>query len=258
MNTSDLTYIPKRIRFLIVFLLFMAAGSSAGLCIYFALISPKMELAVVFLGAAQAAFTGLVVVLLISYSLRMKTADDIQVLQDNFFLMDIFPALELCASDRGELERYRRPYLFGKPVRKLEPGSFLLTDFQRGANSASISLQRSGEAAIDMYLKVNVFDIMVRYFFNPEDFEYSKDEAAFLSVFQQTINGAESVGFEAKILRRFHASKGKDVLELSFYMKISSGILSDPETKLFIRNDIRTLTDSILHSRKSILRANKV
>ena len=101
-----------------------------------------------------------------------------------------------------------------------------------------------------MYIKINVKHIMVRYFFDPGEFNENGEETEFQEVFEQTLNGAKSVGFDAKVLRRFHATKNQQVLELSLYLEIGDGLLADSEKRLFLRNDIRTLTESIMHSLK--------
>lgn len=253
MSTPDLTFIPKRVRRLLLLVLAISALGSAALCVYFAVFVPRMEIAVVSLGAAQAAVSGFVLVALVSFSLRMRTADDLQLLQDEFFRKDLLPALRLCGAARAEPAEFAPRGWFASAPPSLKPSAKLTTNINRGADSVSVLLEDASGFKLDIYLKVNVKHLIVRYFFDPEDYPASEGEAGFLSAFEQTLNGARSVGFDVKVVRRFHASKGRNVLELTLYLDVGEGMLVDPERRLFLRNDIRTLTESIMHTRKGHL-----
>jgi hypothetical protein len=56
------------------------------------------------------------------------------------------------------------------------------------------------------------------------------------------------VGYDHRLVRRYHASRGADVLELSLYLKGASDMLASPAERLFLRNDLRTMTSSMIHT----------
>lgn len=93
MPFNDLAYIPKGVRRLLIFVLGAVALMSAALCVYYAFVAEQPEIAMVALGSAQGALSALAIVAVVSFSLRMKGAEDVQKVIDSFFIDDLHPAL---------------------------------------------------------------------------------------------------------------------------------------------------------------------
>jgi hypothetical protein len=240
--------IPKPARWMVLALLFLAVVFSVGLCIWFALISPDRELAIVSLGAAQSAMTGFVVAAAVLFSFRMKETRDIQRVVDDFFIEDVLPALQGVDLQASPFVAYETPRQFRRVVPQITPLSEVSTDFCRGRDAASFILRKAGRPPFEFYLKVNVRHITIKYFFDPALFSPLDDEKEFRGQFHQTLAGAESVGYDHRLVRRYHASRGADVLELWLYLKGASDMLASPAERLFLRNDLRTMTSSMIHT----------
>lgn len=255
MNISDLTYIPRRIRRVLVFILTVTTVVSIGLFGYFAFLSPRDGIAEVALSASQTSLAGLVLVILVTYSLRMKGADEMQSLIDDFFVRDLHKALRFVHVDPGEMRAPENPRRLLRRKTELTGRTKIMTDFRRGMNAASYELTGPGGEQQDLYIKASGRHIVVKYFFDPEAFDPANDEAEFKSVFKVTIDGAISVGYTYEIIRRFHASREEDVLELTLYWTLDDEFFLDPGMRLFIRNDLRTMTSSVLHSLRAHRRA---
>jgi len=240
--------IPRLLRWVILALLVVAVLACAGLLALFTLIRPDRELAILSLTAAQSALTGLVVVSLVLFSFRSKGTRDIQRIIDGFFIDDMMTALQGVDTEPAPMIRYEGGRQFRRAVTPVKALSQVSSDFAFGRDAASFRVEKPGDAPLDLYLKINVRHVAVKYFLDPALFSAADDEAAFKEVFRQTLNGAESVGYTWKVLRRYHASRGAEVLELSLYYNLAPDFLANPAERLFLSNDLRTLTASIQHS----------
>lgn len=109
-----------------------------------------------------------------------------------------------------------------------------------------------------MYVKINVSHIAVKYFLDPDQFDPAEEDAEFKRVFAATLAGARSIGYDISVLRRFHASKGREVLEVTLFWDVGYDFLMDPYKRLFLRNDLRTMTSSMMHSMRGHVAAHKV
>jgi|GEM_PF-2116169 len=240
--------IPKPVRWAILALLTLAVLGTAALCVNFTLIHPDKELAIVSFGAMQTAVTGLVVVALLLFSFRMKQTQDIQRIIDNFFIEDVMMALQGVETEQAPFVRFTNARQFKRNVAHSKTLSEVSTDFCRGRDAASFVIHTTDGGTFDLYLKVNVRHIAVKYFFDPALFRPDEEEKEFMAAFHQTLVGAHSVGYTHKLIRRYHASKRAEVLELSLYNHVPADMLASASERLFLRNDLRTMTASMLHS----------
>lgn len=248
MRPDDFGPIPRHLKIAILLGLFFAAFVSIGLFIYFMFYLDRSDMATVAFGAAQAAITGLLVIVLFTFSLRMRSTQDVQVMIDRFFAEDILAALSEVSGPRREFIRYEGAKNFLKTAAQMTQNTEIHTNFVRGGEAADIKIKRPGKPELEMYIKVNIRHIAVKYFFDPHLFDPANGEEHFKQAFAQTLAGAASVGYSYAIGRRFHASKAKDVLEVTLYLSVESDAIINPSEKLFIRHDLKTMTDSFLHS----------
>lgn len=252
MQIADLGPIPKLVRWFILLLLSIAVVASVGLLAQFTLIQPDRELAIVSLGAAQAALTGLVVVSVVLFSFRMKQTRDIQRIIDSFFIDELMPALKGVDLQPAPFLDFDSPRQFRKSVPKITTLSSVSTDFCPGRDAASFRIRKGDGRVFEFYLKVNVRHVVIKYFFDPTLFSAENKEAEFHSLFEQTLNGAKSVGYTFELVRRYHASRQAEVLELSLYFSVGPDMLANPAERLFLSNDIRTLTASMVHTLQGV------
>lgn len=248
MRPNDFGPIPRQLKIAIMLGLACAALISTGLFLYFMFYLDRSDMATVAFGAAQAAITGLLIIILFTFSLRMRSTRDVQGMIDRFFAEDILAALSEVSGPPREFIRYEGPAKFLRNAHRISPSAEIHTNFAKGAEAADIRITRSGKPALEMYVKVNIRHIAVKYFFDPARFDPANDEADFRQAFAQTLTGAESVGYSYAIGRRFHASKGRNVLEVTLYLSVQNDTIINPSEKLFIRHDLKTMTNSFLHS----------
>jgi hypothetical protein len=254
MQPNDFGPIPRHLKLLILVGLLFAAILSTGLFIYFLFYLDRSDIATVVFGAAQAAITGLLIVILFTFSLRMRSTSDVQGIVDRFFAEDILSALSEVSGPPRQFIKYENAEKFLKTAGTAAQGAEVFTNFEKGGESADIRIKRPGKADLDMYVKVNIRHITVKYFFDPMKFSPANDDEDFRKAFSQTLAGAASVGYSYVIGRRFHASKARDVLEVTLYMSVQSDTIINPAEKLFIRHDLKTMTNSFLHSLDGVFR----
>jgi hypothetical protein len=248
MQLADIGPIPKPIRAVILALLLLAVLCSAGLGLYFALIKPDTALAIASLGAVQASLTGLVVVATVLFSFRMKQTRDIEKIIDSFFIDDMMTAFQSVHIAPPDFVAFTDARAFRKIVQPSRTLSHVSTDFSPGRDAAGFRISEAAGPIYDIYLKVNIKHITVKYFFDAALYTADDADAEFKRYFEQTLTGAQSVGYSFKLIRRYHASKQADVLELSLYLQCGADMLANPAERLFLRNDLRSMTASMIHT----------
>ena len=192
------------------------------------------------------------IVTLVLFSFRMKQTRDIQCVIEDFFIDDVMTALQSVDIAPPRFTRFESPAQFRKIVPRVKTLSVVTTDFALGRDAAGFVVEKPGQPPFEIYLKANVRHITVKYFFDPTLFSPQDDEKAFRTHFEQTLAGAESVGYTHKLIRRYHASKAADVLELSLYFRTDAEMLANPAERLFLSNDLRTMTASMLHTLNAV------
>ncbi len=248
MQLPETRGIPRALRRAILVLMALSLVVSTGLSLHFLVIRPDRELAIVAIGAAQSALTGFVIVALVLFSFRMKQTRDIRAVIDDFFIDDVMTALQGVDTAPSPLIRFDTPAQFRKVVPQVKALTEVTTDFAKGRDAASFVLTKPGQPPFEIYLKANVRHLTIKYFFDPALFPPGNDEQHFRTHFEQTLAGAESVGYTHKLIRRYHPSKQADVLELSLYFRTEAEMLANPAERLFLSNDLRTMTASMLHT----------
>ncbi len=249
MQHGDLIFVPQLLRRVLVVSLLLLSILGLVAVYHFIFVQREIDLAVAAMGASQASLTGLAFIALVSYSLRMKSPDDIQKLVDTFFLDNLCPAfqrIETAPRLLREFDPKSRQAL--KRTSRSVGKARVFTDYVPGEVAGSFLIETTTGDSLDMYVKVNVRHVTVKYFIDPALFDSGSDEAEFRTAFGQTLVGARSVGFEPSVFRRFHASKGRDVLELSLSCDFGFELVVDPARQLFLRNDLQTLSSSVLHT----------
>lgn len=252
MQFNEIRAIPKPVRITLLGLLFAGVIASLGLGLWFTFVRPDRELAILAYGATQSAFTGFVVVSLVMFSFRMKDTRDIQAIIEDFFIDDVLTALKGVEIEAPEFVTFETSSKFRKNLPQVKLLSKVSTDFCRGRDAAGFLLERRDGPPFDIYLKVNVRHITIKYFFDPALFDPANEEAEFKRYFEQTLTGAESVGYTHKLVRRYHSSKKAQVLELSLYFKAEADMLANPAERLFLSSDLRTMTSSMLHTLRGV------
>jgi len=167
---------------------------------------------------------------------------------DDFFIDDVMTALQGIDIAPPAFIRFDTPAQFRKVVPRVKPLSVVTTDFAKGRDAAGFVVEKPGQPPFELYLKANVRHITIKYFFDPALFSPLDDEKDFKTHFEQTLTGADSVGYTHKLIRRYHASRQADVLELSLYYRTEAEMLANPAERLFLSNDLRTMTASMLHT----------
>lgn len=248
MQPNDLGPVPKHVKIAIILGLSFAIVISTCLFLYFLFYSENVDVAIVAFGAAQAAVTGLLIVLLFTFSLRMRSTNDVQRMIDRFFAEDILSALSEVSGPPKKFILYENAAKFLKAARSSSKTAEVFSNFEKGSESADINIRMANQLVLDMYVKVNIRHITVKYFFDPDMFKPDNDEEHFRSTFSQTLAGAASVGYEWSIARRYHASRSKNVLEVTLYLSLHGDTIINPTEKLFIRHDLKTMTNSFIHS----------
>ena len=252
MGPSDYPVIPRPIRHLVLIGLIVAAVAALAGLWYFSFVQREPTLAVAALGAVQTALAGLVFATFLSFSLRVRAPNDIRKVLDAFFIDQVCPAL--ARVDPAPNEKVDYAVSGGRFLRrrKVAGRAQVLTDFSAGREDASFTIKTTDGQQIDMYLKVNVRHVTVKYYFDPELFAPDDGERDFHTAFAQTLAGAEAVGYTHRLFRRHHAGRGGVVLELSLFADFGFELMADPSRQLFLSNDLSTMTRSMLHTVRSV------
>lgn len=254
MQLPEARGIPRSLRRAILGLMALGLLLALAMSIHFTLLRPDREMAIVALGMLQSALTGFVIVALVLFSFRMKQTRDIQTVIEDFFIEDVMPALQTVDIAPPPFTRFDTPAQFRKAMPPVQGLSRVTTDFCRGRDAAGFMVEKPGAPPFELYLKANVRHLTVKYFFDPALFSPAEDELDFKTHFAQTLAGAESVGYTHKLIRRYHATRGADVLELSLYYRTEAEMLANPAERLFLSNDLRTMTASMLHTLHAVKR----
>jgi len=178
----------------------------------------------------------------------MKQTRDIQRVIDSFFIDDLLPAFQGVDTAPSPFIVFETPRQFRKVVPKVKTLSRVETDFCLGRDAAGFRICKPGGEVCEVYVKVNAPHVTIKYFFDPTLFSPADNDAEFKLAFEQTLTGATSVGYTYKPLRRYHASRRAEVLELSLHFKLGAEFLANPAERLFLRNDLSTMTASMLHT----------
>jgi len=239
MQSSDVMYIPKNVRIALLAVLVVSAGLSIWMTIHFALfVDEATELVVIGIGAAQASITGIVIVALVSFSLRMRTTRDVQEDIDDFFLDDLCSALgsvvcePVAEWDVGKKAR--------KEVAVQKPLGSVKTNFAKGSDSATFTID-TGTTALTVWIMVNVYRITVIYYLDGGKYTASDLQNRFGS----TMTGAKASGYTCYVLEREGAAE-PEAIELHCTNTMPQDFIHDPAQKLFLRNDLRQMTASII------------
>lgn len=241
MQSSDVMFIPKRVRIALLGFLFLSAALSVGLTLYFALfVDRAFEMVAIGIGAAQASVTGIVIVALVSFSLRMRTTNDVQRDIDDFFLND------LCLAMRTVAVKEPKKWPVSENARtcteELRADARVETDFCRGKEAAYFWI-KTDRSELKLWIMVNVYRVTVIYYFDGDRFPPDRFEECF----RPCLAGAEASGYSHSVICRENV-EASEAIEVHFTNSMKEDFIHDPAKKLFLRNDLRQMTASILYA----------
>lgn len=229
-DSKKIIYLPKWIKILTIATLILCLASAIYVCLAYVGVPEHSDWILLSLSLAQLAATALIISLVLIFGEREENIEYLKE-KTNLFLQTQLP----------------------KVLNKIEDstGKTIETTTSKINNIFGANYElKTANTQIKMWVGINVDRVIISYFI-----ERTISTERIKDIFKYTFGGAESVGYKVNFEEAKTISHNEEVLSIwctwptiSDSSQLATDLLSNPEKKLFIIQDIAMMTQSFLRT----------